>query len=1093
MRAVRFILKFIDNLDGFEVKTSDFAVHFDETGASFVLDEGAKFGMKLNPSNAEFTYAKQKQSLIYHNAFEKTDLVFYDKGNGNLAYDLVLEPNANIQDVQITLEHAEGAFISERGELVIPTQAGLIHHSAPYTYQEVNGNRVEVESAFTLQNNVVGFNVGDYDKTQSLVIDPEISVTPASSSAVNFMPLAPYQYEQTTSTAIPDNGCATNNNAVVTFNVTDNFTINDLNVGLVISHTYRNDLDVTLQSPAGTLVTLFTDIGSNGSQNFDILLDSDVATNISTVGATNHNTASPFYENIRTPETATALNAFDGESSFGTWTLRVCDDTGDDVGSILRSILQFDGTAAGINVNVFTDINGNGIDDGASEAGIAGLVVTAYDAANNPTILTDNGGGNYSFVPANNDTYRVEVTGLATNLQPSTAGATTVSFLSLGETANVGVNDPSNYAPDRSAVFLATPCYVDGAYNGTNAAQDVLVMMAASQITAGVGNISPTEYFVADHDEIGSTFGVAYSESANAIFAAAFTKRHTGFGPSGTGAIYRINLNGTTAPIASTGVSTFMDLNALFGANTTGTDPHPIGSDFNRDPNAYDAVGKIGLGGLALSEDENTLWTINLADRRLYEMPLGGTRANPSAPSAGNISRWPSSGDMTDLPGLPGSAADRDINVRPFAVKCYGGNIYVGLVYTAESTVAYNQNASTVSNTGDRSQMQGFIYKFDPSTDAFTKVLEFDFDYARGQAIDFCSNNAQAEFFPWSPVYDKTTFETAVQGNSGGSGTGASALAPERAYPQPWITDIEFDRYGKMIIGVRDRFADQHGYKKLPPSASGADPNTIFNADGAGDVLVASLNTLDNTTYVIENNSSNGTNGATFGPTTGINKGEGPGNGEFFYDDRYRPANASADGPGIANCAPDVNDQDPILEPAKQQGHDEVSLGGLFYLPGTNNILVSVYDPIDNFDDFNQGGILDLSVVNGSRQGASLIYATQDFNPGTGDNTATFGKGNGLGDVAGVSSRLNAPIEIGNRLWKDDNGNGRQDANESGINGVLVELYKETSPNTFIKVAETTTAADAVEGDGAFKFTNRSRANLVEWRNKSACQYELRN
>ena len=54
---------------------------------------------------------------------------------------------------------------------------------------------------------------------------------------------------------------------------------------------------------------------------------------------------------------------------------------------------------------------------------------------------------------------------------------------------------------------------------------------------------------------------------------------------------------------------------ALFGANTAGVNPHPNTADFDRDPDAYDAVGKVGLGGLALSEEENVMWTINLADR----------------------------------------------------------------------------------------------------------------------------------------------------------------------------------------------------------------------------------------------------------------------------------------------------------------------------------------------------------------------------------------------------------------------------------------------------------------------------------------------
>ncbi|MBC6993971.1 SdrD B-like domain-containing protein [Neolewinella lacunae] len=715
-------------------------------------------------------------------------------------------------------------------------------------------------------------------------------------------------------------------------------------------------------------------------------------------------------------------------------------------------------------VSVFDDYNSDGTDNGAGEPGISGLTVTAYDAANTPTVFTDSGDGNYLFTPGNANVYRVEITGIDDAFEPSVAGATTTFFMARGQTVAVGLHVPDEYYPG-TGVFLTTPCYVDGASNGPNSGGDVLVVVPASGLTTGVGNRTPTEYFVANHNEIGATFGVAYARQAQTLFAAAFTKRHTAFGPGGTGAIYRVGLTSATAPVTAAAPTTFINLNTLFGANTAGANPHPNTADFDRDPLAYDAVGKVGLGGLAFTEENNTLWTINLADRRLYEMPLGGTRSNPTAPSAAAISRWPATGSLVDLPGLPGTPAERAINVRPFAVKAHRGEIYIGVVYTGESTVVLNGANTLVTNTGDRTVMRGYVYKFDPTTDVFTQVLSFPFNYIRGQAIDFCSNNAQAEFFPWAPVYDKNTFQTAVMGNSAVSGS----LPPERAYPQPWITDLEFDENGKLLIGVRDRFADQHGFNKLPPTTATADPNLRFSADGAGDILVASPAVSGNGTYVLENNSGNGVGGEPFGPTTGINKQEGPGNGEFFFDDRYRPADATPDGPTRPNCSLDVNDMDPILEPTREQGHDEVSLGGLFQYNGTLNLLLSVYDPINAFDDFNQAGFMSLSTINGSRQGAALVYASLDFNAGTPDNPATFGKGNGLGDVEGVAPA--APLEIGNRVWLDVNNDGIQNPGENGINGVRVELFKDIG-GVMTKVAETTTAASATQGDGAFRFSS---------------------
>ncbi|MEO0732263.1 MAG: SdrD B-like domain-containing protein, partial [Bacteroidota bacterium] len=339
--------------------------------------------------------------------------------------------------------------------------------------------------------------------------------------------------------------------------------------------------------------------------------------------------------------------------------------------------------------------------------------------------------------------------------------------------------------------------------------------------------------------------------------------------------------------------------------------------------------------------------------------------------------------------------------------------------------------------------------------------------------IDFCSNNAQAEFNPWSPVYDATTFSAVTMATEGGS-------IPERVYPQPWITDIEFTEDGKMIIGIRDRFADQHGYNQVPPNAAALnDPNTTFTADGAGDVLMASLNQNDNQTFVLESNSSNGTNGAPFGPTRGAGQGEGPSGGEFFFDDRYRPANAPADNQLAQGCQLDVNDMDPNLDPGREQGHDETSLGGIFVHNGKLNLLTTVYDPLNDWNlPFNNAGIISLSTVNGERNGGNQIYATPT-DPGT------FAKGNGLGDVEGVGGA--APIEIGNRVWLDGNGNGRQDPEEDGINGVTVRLFKDNGGGNFSEVAVATTAANPVQGNGFFLFSSDDDPDV-----QAGMNYEIR-
>ncbi len=145
---------------------------------------------------------------------------------------------------------------------------------------------------------------------------------------------AVFVYEDTNAQAIPDNSCP--NGAVVTFTAPAGVNqVQDINVGLVIEHTWRNDLIATLQSPAGTTVELFSRI-NGGEDNLNVLLDSD---SVDAIPAGTH-PLTPVYLHQSQPETAAALDAFDGENAAGTWTLTVCDDVGADTGSVLQAKLE---------------------------------------------------------------------------------------------------------------------------------------------------------------------------------------------------------------------------------------------------------------------------------------------------------------------------------------------------------------------------------------------------------------------------------------------------------------------------------------------------------------------------------------------------------------------------------------------------------------------------------------------------------------------------------------------------------------------------------------------------------------------------------
>ena len=148
--------------------------------------------------------------------------------------------------------------------------------------------------------------------------------------------------------AIPD-GTGSNTEgapAVSTIVISDGVDISDVNVTVNITHTYDNDIRITLTSPNGTVVELTSQNGSNGDNYTNTLFDDEASGSITSGSA-------PFTGTFQ-PEGS--LSNFDGESSFGNWVLSVYDNWNEDLGNLVSWSVNICGEP------IF-DADGDGIDD----------------------------------------------------------------------------------------------------------------------------------------------------------------------------------------------------------------------------------------------------------------------------------------------------------------------------------------------------------------------------------------------------------------------------------------------------------------------------------------------------------------------------------------------------------------------------------------------------------------------------------------------------------------------------------------------------------------------------------------------------------
>ncbi len=599
-------------------------------------------------------------------------------------------------------------------------------------------------------------------------------------------------------------------------------------------------------------------------------------------------------------------------------------------------------TSGCIGGNVFEDFNCNGADD-SNEPGVQGLAIQIYDCDNVlvGTSYSDAEGDWQVCSLTDGTAYRVEfvlpeaVACWATPTHVAGSGnQSEVQFLTAPACTQFSVSNPDSYCEDDN-LRMSTVCFVNGTANGN---EDVLVgfdYLGTGTVTNG------NKKNLGSDSELGSVWGLAYDRRNKFVYTSSVLRRHVGLAAT-PGMIYQIDVTDEDNPsvVNFMSVSNAGVLNEARGLSAGGNNANP-----SHDVEAYAKVGRMSLGDIDISEDGKTLWTTNLNTRELVK--IDATTATEVATYA-----------------MPQNLCDEVAETRPWAVKVYRNEVYVGVVCSGENDGTFNGNVLKLEADG-----------------SFSVVSTVDLSYAKAEVWNYtgngCDYNEPNTWKAWNDTWPSTNCSNPFGG-------GDNYL---NSNEQPILSDIEFDTDGSLILGFLDRFAMQSGPRNYQPDVN--DTDTYFGYSG-GDIL--RICKIDGS-FVQEG-------GAGCTQT----------NGEFYSADNY------VSGGNIQ--------------------HPETSLGGLATLPGSGELAVTVFDPLDNVgfpSGVNTGGIKWANNSNGTSNRGLAVYGNSINNPGT------FGKLAGLGDLEIFCPA--APLEIGNYVWCDSLENGIQDACERGINNILVSLY----------------------------------------------------
>ncbi len=703
------------------------------------------------------------------------------------------------------------------------------------------------------------------------------------------------------------------------------------------------------------------------------------------------------------------------------------------VSAVIAAGLGANARAATVSGTVFRDINANGLYGNTgptAEPPIGGVTLNAIDELGNTTSVTSNATtGAYSITLPGNQLRIEAVTTI--RLFPGASGfaspgpRTTVLFTTGNQTArDIGFSNPQQFCQDSPNV--AANVYSNGNPNTTGTAG------TNSWMVRGPFNFSPdnnpANATIVNGQIIGSTFGLVYQRSTDSLFAAAFLKRHSGLGigdgnpvvaantnTNETGAIYRIANPNAASPVASLlidvqafGINTGSVTRVENGATADFEAPPTVATSPNIDADAFDKVGKVGLGALTLSEDERTLWALNLNDRTVLQIPLTIAGGVPTAIGAGIV---------THNVGASAAAPTCTNGVfRPFALKEMDGFVYVGGVCTAETS-------------GTAADLRAAVLRLDPQAapGTFTSVLNVPLNYPRGSASDDGVTPTNAAWRPWRATWG------AIVAPAPGAATYGQTIQP-----QPILSDIEFDADGSMILSFIDRLSHQAGNGNYSPLAADGSPRATYEGAAGGDVLLACFS---GGTWTLESAGGCGTRFSD--ATTG---GQGPGNGEFFWHDKYQGATYPPD------------------QTINVGGHREITLGGAAVHAVRREMVSSVFDPRTAFRaaGYRMFNLVDFDLTatnNAGETARSVEIFGQDAGGGL---PVRFGKAAGIGNVEMMCSP--PPIEIGNRVWLDSDRDGVQDPNEAPVANVAMTLYSATGA----VLGRTTTSA---AGEWYFTFS----------------------
>ena len=133
-------------------------------------------GAGVGASRTSRVYAE----IVYENLWPGIDLI-WSGSEGTIKHEFRVAPGADPKQVVLAYRGVTEVAVCQRGSLAIRTPVATLHDARPYAYQGSTADVIEIPVSYELKPNVelshsFGFALGKFDPTQTLVIDPAMTI-----------------------------------------------------------------------------------------------------------------------------------------------------------------------------------------------------------------------------------------------------------------------------------------------------------------------------------------------------------------------------------------------------------------------------------------------------------------------------------------------------------------------------------------------------------------------------------------------------------------------------------------------------------------------------------------------------------------------------------------------------------------------------------------------------------------------------------------------------------------------------------------------------------------------------------------------------